>query len=277
MPRLRSTLSALAALAALAAGTTHAEEKPLWEVGLGAGFLVFNDYRGAATTHVYPVPVPYLIYRGKFLKSDRDGLRGLFLNQDRVELSLSVNATAPVRNDSARHGMPDLRSTVEVGPQLNVHLWRSADQRVKLDLRLPLRTALTLQAAPHYVGVFIEPHLALDLAQFQGDDGWKLGLLAGPLFADRRYDDYFYTVAPQFAAADRPTYTAHGGYAGSEALAALTRRYPRFWVGAYLRHDSLAGASFENSPLVRRDSYWSAGFGVAWLIRQSDRLVESDD
>jgi MipA family protein len=276
-PRLRSTLSVLAALAALAAGTTRAEEKPLWEVGLGAGFLVFNDYRGAATTHVYPVPVPYLIYRGEFLKSDRDGLRGLFLNQDRVELSLSVNATAPVRNDSARHGMPDLRSTLEVGPQLNVHLWRSADQRVKLDLRLPVRTALTLQAAPHYVGVFIEPHLALDLAQFQGDDGWKLGLLAGPLFADRRYDDYFYTVAPQFAAADRPAYAAHGGYAGSEALASLTRRYPRFWAGAYLRYDSLAGASFEHSPLVKRDSYWSAGFGVAWLIRQSDRLVESDD
>ena len=276
-PRPRSTLSALAALAALAVGTTHAAEKPLWEVGLGAGFLVFNDYRGAATTHVYPVPVPYLIYRGTFLKSDRDGLRGLFLNQERVELSLSVNATAPVRNDSARHGMPDLRSTVEVGPQLNVHLWRSADQRAKLDLRLPVRTALTLQAAPHYVGVFIEPHLALDLAQFQGDDGWKLGLLAGPLFADRRYDDYFYTVAPQFAAADRPAYTAHGGYAGSEVLASLTRRYPRFWVGAYLRHDSLAGASFENSPLVKRDSYWSAGCGVAWLIRQSDRLVESDD
>jgi len=267
----------LAALAALAAGSTRAEEKPLWEVGLGAGFLVFNDYRGAATTHVYPVPVPYLIYRGKFLKSDRDGLRGLFLNQDRVELSLSVNATAPVRNDSARHGMPDLRSTVEIGPQLNVHLWRSADRRMKLDLRLPVRAALTLQAAPHYVGVFIEPHLALDLAQFQGDDGWKLGLLAGPLFADRRYDDYFYTVAPQFAAADRPTYTAHGGYAGSEALASLTRRYPSFWVGAYLRHDWLEGASFENSPLVKRDSYWSAGVGFAWLIRQSERLVESDD
>lgn len=266
----------LAALA-LAAGSTHAEQKPLWEVGLGAGFLVFNDYRGAATTHVYPVPVPYFVYRGEFLKSDRDGLRGLFLKQDRVELSLSVNATAPVRNDSARHGMPDLRSTVEVGPQLNVHLWRSVDQRMKLDLRLPVRAALTLQAVPHYIGVFIEPHLAFDLAQFQGDDGWKLGLLAGPLFADRRYDDYFYTVAPQFAAADRPAYTAHGGYAGSEALVSLTRRYPKFWVGAYLRHDWLGGASFENSPLVKRDSYWSAGFGLTWLIRQSERLVESDD
>ena len=276
-PRLRSTLPVLAALAALAAARTHAEEKPLWEVGLGAGVLVFNDYRGAATTHVYPVPVPYLIYRGKFLKSDRDGLRGLFLNQERVELSLSVNATAPVRNDSARAGMPDLRSTVEVGPQLNVHLWRSADQRLKLDLRLPVRAALTLQAAPHYIGVFVEPHLALDLAQFRGDDGWKLGLLAGPLFADRRYDDYFYTVAPQFASADRPAYSAHGGYAGSEALMSLTRRYPRFWVGAYLRHDWLGGASFENSPLVKRDSYWSAGFGLAWLIRQSDKRVESDN
>ncbi len=275
--RLPSPLPLLAALAALATATTHAEDKPLWEVGLGAGFLVFNDYRGAATTHVYPVPVPYLIYRGKFLKSDRDGLRGLFLNQDRIELSLSVNATAPVRNDSARHGMPDLRSTVEVGPQLNVHLWRSADQRVKLDLRLPVRAALTLQAAPHYIGVFIEPHVALDLAQFQGDDGWKLGLLAGPLFADRRYDEYFYTVAPQFAAADRPAYAAPGGYAGSEALVSLTRRYPRFWVGAYLRHDWLGGASFESSPLVKRDSYWSGGFGVAWLIRQSDKLVASDE
>src|SRR5262249_55160719 len=153
--------------------------------GLGAGVLVFNDYRGAATTHVYPVPVPYLIYRGTFLKSDREGLRGLFLNQDRVELSLSVNATAPVRNDSARAGMPDLRSTVEVGPRCTGPLWRSRDGRARLDLRLPVRAALTLQAVPHYVGLFIEPHVALDLAQFQGDDGWKLGLLAGPLFADR--------------------------------------------------------------------------------------------
>jgi outer membrane scaffolding protein for murein synthesis (MipA/OmpV family) len=266
-----------AALAAAAAAAAHAEEKPLWELGLGAGFLAFNDYRGSATTHVYPVPVPYFVYRGTFLKSDRDGLRGLFLNQTRVELSLSVNATTPVHNDSARHGMPDLRPTLELGPELDVHLWRSADERCKLDLRLPARAAFTIEAAPHLVGMFIAPNVSLDIAQFRGEHGWKLGLLGGPLFANQRYDNYFYTVAPQYASAGRPAFAAQGGYAGAQVLAALTRRYPRWWIGAYVRHDTLGGASFAASPLVKRDSYWSAGLGVAWLIRQSTQLVESPE
>jgi outer membrane protein len=254
-----------------------AAEKPLWELGLGAGVLLFNDYRGAASTHVYPVPVPYFVYRGQFLKSDRNGLRGRLLRQNRIEVTLSVNATTPVRNDSARSGMPDLRSTLEIGPQLEAHLWRSADERLKLDLRLPARAAFTVEAHPHMIGIFLAPNLSLDIAQFRGTGGWKLGLLAGPLFAQRRYDDYFYSVAPQYATAGRPAYDAPGGYAGAQMLASLTRRYPSCWVGAYVRHDTLGGASFAASPLVKRDSYWSAGFGFAWIIRQSARLVQSEE
>jgi outer membrane scaffolding protein for murein synthesis (MipA/OmpV family) len=260
-----------------AAAPAGVEQKPLWELGLGVGTLLFNDYRGAATTHAYPVPVPYFVYRGRFLKADRNGLRGELLEENRIELNLSVNGTAPVRNDSARSGMPDLRPTLEIGPQLEVHLWRSNDERLKLDLRLPLRAALTIQAHPHMIGMFLAPNVNLDLAQFRGSEGWKLGLLAGPLFAQRRYDEYFYGVAPPYATAARPAYAAPGGYAGAELLAALTRRYASCWVGAYLRHDTLGGASFAASPLVKRNSYWSAGFGVAWLIRQSSRRVESED
>jgi outer membrane protein len=265
--------------AALAAATvpSHADDKPLWEFGLGAGVLALNDYRGADTTHVYLLPVPYFVYRGTLLKSDREGLRGLLVNQQRVELNLSVSATPPARSDAARTGMPDLRATFEVGPQLNVHLWRSTAEHLKLDLRVPARAAFTFEAIPHYVGVFVAPNLGLDIAQHGGEYGWKLGLLAGPLFATRRYDDYFYTVAPQYATAARPAYQASGGYAGSQILASLSRRYPSFWIGAYVRHDTLAGASFAASPLVERDSYWSTGFAVMWMIRQSTRLVESEE
>src|SRR6267142_3951201 len=99
----------------------YAEQKPLWELGLGVGAVLFTDYRGADTTHVYPVPVPYLIYRGKFLEADRNGLRGRLFNQERAELSISVSATTPVRNNSARQGMPDLRPAVEIGPVLELH------------------------------------------------------------------------------------------------------------------------------------------------------------
>ena len=266
-----------AALGWAACTCARAEERPLWEFGLGAGFVVFNDYRGADTTHAYPLPIPYFVYRGTLLKADHDGVRGLLFNQDLVEINLSVNATTPVRNDSARRGMPDLRSTLEIGPALDLHLWRSADRRVKLDLRVPARAAFTVEASPHLIGGFLAPNVNLDVAQFRGQYGWKLGLLAGPLFANRRYDDYFYTVAPQYATAGRPAFAAPGGYAGTQLLVSLTRRFPACWIGAYLRHDSLAGASFADSPLVRRDSYWSGGFGVAWLIRQSSRQVESED
>lgn len=267
----------VAALAVSAAPVGRAEPKPLWEIGLGTGALIFHDYRGADTVHAYPVPLPYLVYRGKFLRSDHNGLRGRLFDQERVELNISLNGTTPVRNDSSRHGMPDLRPTVEIGPSLDVHLWKSADTLLRLDLRLPARAAFTVQASPRLAGVFLAPHLNLDVAQRRGDGGWKLGLLAGPLFATARYDQYFYSVAPQYAAPGRPAYDAHGGYAGTQLLGSLSRRYPRYWVGAYLRRDSLAGASFAASPLVKRESYWAGGVGIAWIIGRSSRLVESPD
>jgi len=274
----RALLSAAALFLCGAAARAPAEElRPWWEFGLGIGAYVFNDYRGSRTTHAYPIPVPYLIYRGEILKSDREGPKVRFLKQKRLEFTLSVNATTPVINDSVRHGMPDLEPTLEAGASLNAHLWRSDDERLKLDLRLPVRAAVTVQASPRMIGVFAAPHLSLDIAQLRGASGWKLGLLAGPLFADRRYNDYFYSVAPQYARPDRPAYEAHGGYAGTQTLLALTRRFPAYWVGAYVRHDLLGGATFADSPLVKTNSYWSGGLGITWIIRQSTRQVESED
>jgi outer membrane scaffolding protein for murein synthesis (MipA/OmpV family) len=276
-------LIALAVITLAACVATRADEvpprdlKPLWEFGLGAGVLAFNDYRGSNTSHAYPIPLPYFVYRGRILRSDANGLRGRFFNQDRVELNFSVNATTPVRNDSVRRGMPDLRPTLEVGPALDLHLWRSADKRLKLNLRVPVREAFTIEASPRAIGAFAAPNINLDIAQLPTPDGWKLGLLAGPLFALRSYDDYFYSVAPQYAGPGRPAFAARGGYAGTQALLALTRRYPGFWIGGYVRHDTLAGASFADSPLVKTRNYWTMGFGVAWMITQSTRLVASED
>ena len=263
--------------AACWAGPASAKEEPLWELGLGAGAVAFEDYRGSNTTHAYPLPVPYVLYNGKFLKADRDGVRGTLFNQDRLEINLSFNLTTPVRNDRERSGMPDLRSTVELGPSFDLHLFRSGNDRVKLDLRMPLRAAATVESSPRIIGWTFSPRLNVDLKDPFGLPGWNLGLLAGPLFADRRYHEYFYSVAAQFATASRPEFQASGGYAGTQTLAALSKRYPKFWVGAYMRYDTLAGAAFLDSPLVQRKSYWTGGFGFAWMIKQSATLVEVPD
>jgi outer membrane scaffolding protein for murein synthesis (MipA/OmpV family) len=255
----------------------RAAQEPLWEFGLGVGAVAFMDYRGADTAHAYPLPVPYFIYRGKFLHADREGLKGRLFENDRVELNISLNATAPVKESATRRGMPDLRPTVEIGPSLNCHVWRSADARVKVDVRLPVRTAFTIESSPRMIGLFFAPHVNVDVANVGGKAGWSLGLLAGPLFADKRYHDYFYTVSPQFATADRPAYQARGGYSGSQMLASLSKRYPSYWVGAFVRHDALSGATFSTSPLVKRNGYWSAGVAIAWMIGKSTRLVEADE
>ena len=264
--------------AAWSAEPAGAGRKPLWEFGMGVGALGFADYRGADSNSVYPVPVPYVVYRGRFLQADHNGVRGLFLDSKRVEVNLSLNATTPVRRSSrgARADMPALRPTLEAGPSVDLHLWRSADSRFQWDLRLPVRAAFTIEAAPRRVGWLFTPHLNLDMAGSAGLVGWKLGLLVGPVFTDRRYNDYFYSVRPEFALPGRPAYQASGGYAGAQFIASASKRFEHRWIGAFLRYDSLAGARFDDSPMVRTRRYWTAGIGIAWMISQSQRLVDVD-
>ncbi|MFI4914665.1 MAG: MipA/OmpV family protein, partial [Steroidobacterales bacterium] len=220
-----------------------------------------------------------LIYRGDFLRADRDGMRGLFVRRPRFEVNVSLNATVPVSSAHSitRSGMPDLRSTVEIGPALEWHLWRSADGGTRLDLRAPLRTAITVQAPPHDIGWVAAPAANIDILDAFGHDGWNLGLLSGPLFANRRYHEYFYGVPGAYATLQRPAYSAPGGYSGTEALVALSKRYRNFWVGAFLRHDWLSGAAFIASPLLQQRSYWAGGAGIAWMIGQSSQQVNVDD
>lgn len=271
--------SALALLSAIYTACPHADQKPLWEAGLGIGALAFPDYRGSDQTRFYPVPVPYLVYRGNFLKADRDGVRGEFFNRKYVELNLSVNATIPVQSndDRARRGMPNLRPTLEVGPSLDFHVWRSLNEHFKFDAVLPLRIPTTIESSPQVIGWNFSPRLNLDVQDIAGHAGWNFGIGAGPLFAARKYHQYFYSVDPQYATLDRPAYEAKGGYSGTQFISALSKRFTNYWVGAYIRYDTLQGAAFEDSPLVKQKYYVAGGIGIAWMIRESSRTVESDD
>jgi MipA family protein len=259
------------------AGLNPGSQRPLWELGLGVAGLRLPDYRGSDQSHAYLLPLPYFVYRGTWLKADRDGARALLFDSQQVKVDVSLAASRPTRSEdnAARAGMPNLPGTAEIGPNLNITLATSLQQRWKLDLRLPLRAAVTLQRSPRFVGTTFSPNLNLDLAGLGG--GWNLGLLTGPVFADRKYHQHVYGVDAAYATAERPAYQAHGGYAGWQALAATSRRFGNTWVGAFVRYDSLRGAAFEDSPLVRRRSALTAGFGVAWVLATSSELVASSD
>ena len=251
--------------------------EPLWELGLGVAAVRFPDYRGSDRSSAYALPLPFVAYRGRFLRADRDGARAILFAGHRFEVDVSLSASVPTRskNSEARQGMPDLPGTFEIGPNLNLELWQSADRQFKLDLRLPVREAITLQSSPRAIGTTFSPNLNLDVRNFAGH--WNLGMLAGPLFADRRYHQHFYAVAPEFATTLRPAYDAPGGYAGWRAITAFSRRLGSAWLGGFVRYDDLHGAAFAASPLVRKERSITAGFGVSWIFAvSSQRVVTSE-
>ena len=254
----------------------HARDVPLWEAGAGVAVLEFPDYRGSDERHAYVLPVPYLVYRGEFLKVDRNKVRGLFFRTDKAELDVSLNGSVPVKSadNRARQGMPDLDPTLEVGPSLNLFLLHSEPKKTYLDLRLPLRPVIDINAK--YLGYVFQPQLNLDVRDPGGNAGWNLGVAAGPIFADQRYHQHFYGVDPAYATAARPAYTARGGYAGSQFISSLSKRFPRYWVGGFVKWDNLHGAVFEDSPLVKRQQNFTAGFAVSWIFAESKTLVQEE-
>ncbi|HJW24239.1 MAG TPA: MipA/OmpV family protein [Rhodocyclaceae bacterium] len=255
------------------------ETVPKWEAGIGVAAFSFPAYRGSDKVHNFALPVPYFTYHGDFLKADRQGIRGSLFDSDRVDFTLSLSASPPTKSDdvAVRSGMPDLKPTAEFGPQVDLTLWRSADRERFLKLRLPARAAFTVEGSPRDVGWVFSPNLNMDIRNPAGLPGWNLGLVVGPIYASKKQHEYFYGVAPRFATAERPAYEARGGYSGSQFLVAVTRRFERTWVGAFLRHDSLHGAVFEDSPLVAKHGFTAAGVSVSWILGASRDRVTLDD
>lgn len=280
--RTASSATALALLPAFlafccAATGARAEQLPLWEAGIGATFISFPHYRGSDERRSWVLPFPYVVYRGEFLQADERKVRGLLFKTDRLELDVSINGTPPVDSseNEARQGMPDLDATLEIGPSLNFLLSRGNDRKNRLELRLPVRAALASDFSHvNLAGWVFQPNLNLDLHDVQGYGGWKLGVLAGPMFSDRRYNQYIYGVDPAFATAGRPAYNASGGYAGTQLITSLSKRYRGFWIGGFAKWDTLNNAVFADSPLVKTNQFFAAGIAVAWVVGESKIKVE---
>ena len=63
----------------------------------------------------------------------------------------------------------------------------------------------------------------------------------------------------------------------AQYLVALSRRYPRYWLGDFVRFDGLQGASFAARPMVRTQQYFAAGVVISWLLGESATRVVTHD
>jgi outer membrane protein len=266
-------------------GTTYSKpERPLWEVGVG-GIAAFGaNYPGADESSLNGLAIPYVIYRGDFLRiGDGGGIRGVFVDDKKWEFDLSADASFDAESDDnkARQGMPDLDFLGEVGPQLKYKLISNPLQ--SLEVRLPVRAVFSVGVDDGMEiqgqGYTFAPRLAVR------QSGIHTGFLpkpitvfasAGPTFATAALQEYFYDVKPQFARAGRPAYRAEGGYLGSEfTLGASTELTPRLrtFVGGNVGY--YGGATNADSPLLKREVNAGVAVGFAYSFYQSEEKAAS--
>jgi len=254
----------------------YSEELPLWELGFGIAALNLPDYRGSDERHFYFLPLPYLIYRGKFLKVDKDGIYGDLFKSDRINLDLSLSAGVPVKSNgnAARSGMPDLDPTFGIGPSLGIQLYSNDTKDRVLSFRLSARADFATDLSQfRSVGWIINPYLNFNVRKRGSGNRWNIGILLGPLFATEGSHDYYYEVPSKFSTPSRPAFDARGGYSGARLAMAIRKRFGRLWMGTFGLYDNLNGAVFENSPLVKKKHSFMAGLGIVWVFAESKTLT----
>ncbi len=254
-----------------------AEQKPLFELGVAGGAGYLPDYPAAGENHFNGIALPFPIYRGKFIRSDRKGLlRGRLVHNPDFELDVSLSGSLDAESDDndARQGMPDLDYLAELGPRLQWTFARAA-RWAKLDFELPLRAVFSSDfSSVEHQGFLLEPQVAYQHENFL-ETGFKLKLGISATFTDEDLQDYFYQVDAPFVNAARPLYNGEGGYLGSKLslrlLYPLTRHLRMFLAGNVNSHH---GAANEDSPLFREDLTFAAGLGLIWSFYQSERMVD---
>lgn len=258
------------ALCLICSNSIAAEEiQKKWELGIGIGDITSPDYRGSDEYRNYIAPIPYIIYRGKYIQSDRDGIRGNIFKSDRVEFTFSATATISQRADEnkARENMPELGSTVEIGPALNIKL-NDGNSSESLVLQLPIHAVTAVTGSERGLhGLVFAPQLMYR----NNSHSWQFTNRLGISFASQRYHDYYYSVDQEFVTPERSFFNAPGGYSGIFTQAAISRSLDIFdkntKLAFFLRYENINNTAFIDSPLIKTDHVLRGGFAFVWVIK----------
>jgi MipA family protein len=242
---------------------------PLWEAGVFGLGITLPAYPGAEDRTNRLLGLPYVIYRGQYLRADRGGVGVRTLKTPRIEMDVGFAASLGSHSSDipARQGMPDLGTMIEFGPRLKINLGDVSSGRNSSRLQFPLREVIDISHGFVSRGIAFEPQWVTDTRL---PNRWFISANLGAMFGDGQLCDTYYGVAPGEATPTRPSYAAKGGLialrAGLFATQSLASDVRLFYI---LRIESLEGATNRDSPLVKRNFGWSAGIGMSWALSRS--------
>lgn len=247
---------------------------PLWEAGLFGFGYTQPAYPGAEDRTSRVLGLPYVIYRGQYLRAERGsvGVRALMTPRMEMDVGFAASLGSHSSDVAIRRGMADLGTMIEFGPRFKINLGDVSSGRSDARLQFPLREVIDVSHGFVSRGIAFEPQWVTDKRL---PDNWFISINLGALFGDKELNDTYYGVTPAEATPSRPSYTAGAGLialrAGLYPSHPLTSDVRLFCM---FRLESLAGAANADSPLVRRNTGWSAGIGLAWALGRSEQSAK---
>lgn len=249
----------------------HEAEEPLWEAGVIGTGVSHPAYPGAEERTSLLLGLPYVLYRGKYLRVDQNtvGVRAIKTPRTEFDVGFGASLGSHASDIKARQGMDDLGILLEFGPRLKINLGDKSESRRESRMQFTLRGVFDANDHLRYHGIAFEPQWVNEIKLA---DGWRTSTSIGALFGDQLLVDTFYRVSPAEATATRQAYDARSGLISLRAslFASHTIAHDVNFF-CYLRYDSLQGAANHDSPLVRRDGGWSGFLGIAWTMAHSER------
>ena len=241
-----------------------------WELGAGLMAIDIPFYPGSSQSKTYLLPIPHIFYRSEKLEVD-NGIDATFLKTPRTRFNISADFGVPVNStdSDAREGMPDLDFVLQVGPSLEITLAGGRFKPSHFRVELPVRTAIAtdLQSAEN-VGWLFEPRLTYETRRPHAT-GFAYLISAGLRFSDAELHQYYYGVEQAFVTPERTPFDASSGYSGAFVDYIANWRTDNLVFFALIRYQNLAGAEFEDSPLVEQNDYFSFGAGVTWIFARN--------
>lgn len=249
--------------------SSHAQ-KLSWELGAGLAGFDIPLYIGSAQSKQYLIPVPFAKLKMEYLEFD-EGLRGFLFTSPTMRLDISADAGVPVRSKDSlvRQGMPNLNTTLQLGPSLEITMSGNRTGPKELRLEFPARLALATDIKhTESIGWILEPRFTYE-SRREHRQGIAYTATVGLRYATREYHAYYYDVDPVFATPQRPAFASDKGYSGLVTNLAVSWRDDEMIYWATVRYRNLNNAAYENSPLIEVKDYYFVGAGITWVFASS--------
>ncbi len=243
----------------------QAEDNTTKKLGIGISFISLPEYIGSSVQKNLFFPYPYIYYDSDNLTIEKNKVFGhLYSNDFNIDLSLS--GTMPVKNDdnSLRYEMKQLDPTLETGIKFIYKMVYFKNTNSYISIELPIRTVWSVDISnTNNIGYITDPNLHIN---YYFTNLLQLQLTFGPVFATKKYYNYFYEVTSKDTTPTREKYSSQSGYGGWRNTIGIAYEEKSFWYGAFIKYYNLKDSKFENSPLVDKSSAVFYGLAISYIF-----------